>query len=983
MPLYHPMSYNEMYEYLNGLSKDNTRYPGNRCGYGIGWEEAKRIAKEEKDTLPEEQWGLITLLTDWEGLFADYPQLKEGKYFSNEYDAFTTDSRLLAGKAYLNRSLANHIFEAAVRQTSHHGISDVYAAFAGLKEEYWAEFPRFAHFAKLFCRQADLPLPIPRTDIPTRKAAENACVDQIKQNIQGGKQPKDSKSAMLRILALNIPYRGKEEAIVLYEDHADFRLKNPKMEELYTVYAHPILTASNVYQLSRNKELMDFLETPEAVKAASEGRLPALAKTRVFDPQAAKREERQKLDDERQRTEEAQRRREDEARRTAEEKAKRGRAVQKKRADDLRKMLERLGVSGDDLKKKPVELKVAGSKAYNNMARAALEAYQSAIGSEPYNIDLDQTVRIACRAYTKGKKSVRTFAYGRRRFEACLDLMMSVSEPDESGAYPEDVEQEFARINAVRKAKRGDAAFVDPRYYKTDPERQVTVQFVRDNLHLASYKAGVFCKEPTQEAAQAKYNYVYAKLLKAFPQTVYGEPDDRALVDKDTLNDVFGTHDKDVNRFQELCEAYDAEKRENEKKAKEQPKPEAPQQPQNEQPEKVGQPDAEKPEALRPAAEEAQQNSAEQRKKEALLLLEEEEARHAYAAASEQIRKVSNMVGAMQAAKRGKENFEFLLDGSVAEKRRKAYEPHQQEIDNAWAAFHKEVQDEGDLWSVEDYLSELPRPDGDCKYAAAQQYFLLGDRFYHLVKTDRREAGVHAAAAFCCRMRFKPNEQVSGEELDQIVKAAEQMDGEIFLRGVNKVEGHFLNNKKTMQAMRDEYNRVVREPYRKPGEEEIQVSVTVEEVRGLLLTAAKDAKQLYEENKADFAVAEQQRRKDFESQMPNGTFVKSPIPPELHEARDKAIRAAIAGQLVEGLFGTSPDAAVDLNKLKRETEAIVKDGELMAQVADREIDKALMDELTERCRLHVAQLSPKADVPRETSRTGNAPELPRRGDGTM
>ena len=84
MPKFHVYSYPEMVEYMDGMAVDTEIYPGDYCGLGIGWDVARQKAKEEKATLPEKDWSLITLLTDWGDMFNyKYPQLKENSIYDN------------------------------------------------------------------------------------------------------------------------------------------------------------------------------------------------------------------------------------------------------------------------------------------------------------------------------------------------------------------------------------------------------------------------------------------------------------------------------------------------------------------------------------------------------------------------------------------------------------------------------------------------------------------------------------------------------------------------------------------------------------------------------------------------------------------------------------------------------------------------------------------------------------------------------------
>lgn len=82
------------------------------------------------------------------------------------------------------------------------------------------------------------------------------------------------------------------------------------------------------------------------------------------------------------------------------------------------------------------------------------------------------------------------------------------------------------------------------------------------------------------------------------------------------------------------------------------------------------------------------------------------------------------------------------------------------------------------------------------------------------------------------------------------------------------------------------------------------------------------------------------------------------MPDTLHAARDTAIRTAIAGHLARKLFD-DPDAVPDLNRLKNETEKLVRDGEFMMGVADMDMGMKLLGVVRKSCELYLKDRAPE------------------------
>ena len=300
MPKYIPLTYEQMDEYLEGLASNSEFfYPGSSSAYGMTKKQALAQAKEEKGTLPEKDWSISTLLTEWDGMYQNHRQLKEPDTFSTDSGVMGKISALASYTRNFYPMLADNIFGGkSLNVGKHNGFLYLYGMMAGIKEEKWAEMPEFAHYAKVLLRKCNLPLPVPRKDVPTRADAERNYIDAIDVN----QQPEKNLDAMLGILAVHQKFR-EGEALYPYEDHPSSEKKNQKLKEMFTVDAHPILTAATVFELRQNKDLMAFLDTPEAVKAAKEGTLPQLANERVFDPEAGAKAKAAQEEAERQRLE--------------------------------------------------------------------------------------------------------------------------------------------------------------------------------------------------------------------------------------------------------------------------------------------------------------------------------------------------------------------------------------------------------------------------------------------------------------------------------------------------------------------------------------------------------------------------------------------------------------------------------------------------------------------------------------------------------
>ena len=176
-------------------------------------------------------------------------------------------------------------------------------------------------------------------------------------------------------------------------------------------YVHPISQASKAYEISRDPKIMEFLNSRDAVRAAKEGRLRESV-DRLYDNYLDGRKTEQERVSEKK----------EKATQKEQNRWRKGVEVLDKRRAELRTMLTRLGVSEADFSKKPEELTVPGSNAYNNMVRATLRALQHAenttlthhdektnTDTPYYDTSYDDAIRKACIDYAKGKKSVRTF----------------------------------------------------------------------------------------------------------------------------------------------------------------------------------------------------------------------------------------------------------------------------------------------------------------------------------------------------------------------------------------------------------------------------------------------------------------------------------------------------------------------------------------------------------------------------------------------
>ncbi len=909
MPKFHVYSNDEMVEYLNQMMNDSETYPGYHCGLGIGWKAAKEQAKEEKATLPEEEWSIPTLLTDWGAMFNEkFRQLKNNATYSNEGKVIASSDDRLTGIIYMFKSVADRIFQNKPDIGAHNGIMDIYNTIAGVKEEKWAEMPEFAHYAKLLMRKCNLPLPARRKDPPTRQEAEENYIKAI----EGDEPSEKNLQAMLGILAVRAPFKTDVDALI--EDEND--------QVMYTEYAHPILTAASEYELSQNKAVMELLNTGEAVKAAKEGTLSQLVNERVFDPEAAAKAKAAQEEAERQRMER-------EKQRAAEEKVERGRAVQKKRREDLREMLTRLGVTDADIAKNPEDLKLSGSTEYNNMARAALEAYQSASGEEAYNIDLDDKVRNACFAYTKGKKSVRFFESGRKRFDTCLELMMSVSGPNEKGEFREDIQKEFARINEVRKAKEGDPNYVSPRYFKFQ-KNQITVQQALDGLPTHSYAT-----DENNKPNKLRYDTVLKALEKSWPRLSNGEIDRRALVDDFYMVDVFNPVENPLlnspiakarNEYKKI-EKVQQEERDKERSAERQRQAEEQEREkqrrlEEEKQRKLAEEQRKLAEAERKERERLEKQEAirrEEAKEFARLrprMMEESLANHETAA--QELANQTDKENAEKIAKDTKEAFTKLLYDVLPKKQAAADDEEtakyqrQELVDLRGKLFDAKQMELSDAWE-KDYLNlnyvkqvsynrraNKALPEG--QRCAADLYYNMLDQCWikmgsyrqskrRAEELDRignqgfgrenaymnapvsdaqayREAGRCACAAFACTKLFKPDEAVDMAELkkladkmDQIESLRTSLQNSVTMSTKNQSRGFDMDSK-TFANAQIKFNNTIRYDHvtgRLEKKQGLPQTLTVADVQKELVEAGTAAKQRWDTEKKKFDDAEQAR----------------------------------------------------------------------------------------------------------------------------
>ncbi len=970
------------------------------------------MAKEEKQR-PEEEWSISTHLTDWDSMFARYSQLKSKDTYDDTFDVMGIGSNDMASRKIKQyQQLAGHIFRGddnAFAAGRHNGIMNIYGMMRGIKDEKWAEMPEFAHYAKVLLRKCNLPLPIPRTAVPSRDEA----AEKYKESIKGDDATEENVRAMLNILAVKEPFdreKNSDIAIILYENHPDHEKKDEDMWLLYESAAHPILTAAKVFELQKNEKLMEYLKSPDAVREAKAGTLYEAVQEHVYHPEAEAKAKAAQEENERLHAEELKRR-------AAEEKAERGMKVQQKRSETLLALLKRLGVSEADLGKDPAELNVPGSKEYNDMTRAALAAYQSASGAGAYDIDHDQKVRDACFAYTKGKKSVRTFESGRQRFETCLDLMMSVSEPNEEGVFPEDIENQFKRINDVRKTKPGDKYYVSPRYFKFE-KNQVTAQETLENLHNHKY----LIDDRTNTLNKQKYDYVLEKLKASLPQLPGGGYDGRAIVDGYYFRDCYGPNrgeasDRLLNALDSYRE-YSAEQKklrsEEEEKAREAARRARQEEERRHQEEE-----------LRRQEEENNRLREEQEKKDHekwLKDLEESERKEqepiieaqmklAQKKAMELLTAEEDKKRAKNAAGGGRQKFEELLDGILEKKqeaadkretakyrseancmaRAKRFDLRQGELDAAWQKDSYKLNMQEQVFYKNSANRELNgRTSGaayyysmldDCRnnQSSAEQMRLNDSRQYKEGNQGIGRENVYqgyssgddlalkravqaACRAYACTRLFKPDEAVDKDRIDEwALKLYKNstLSKAIYWSVVRNSKTRVLEfnrNSEDFQTAQKLFDETIRKDDVDVELEAAEQKLNVGDVQQALLAASTDAMKACIEEKAKYDAAEKLRSEECRNK--NVPYYKGPMPDTLHAARDTAIRTAIAGHLAGKLFD-DPDAVPDLNRLKNETEKLVRDGEFMMGVADIDMGMKLLGVVRKSCELYLKDRAPE------------------------
>jgi len=1018
------LSYAEMDAYLqsyvdNGILED---YAGEHCGFGMQLKNAQALAKEEKQ-LPEEQWSISTHLTDWEKMFDRYAQLKNTETYDDTFDVMgIATNDLPARRIKQFQSLANFIFQGDGTDFAagkHNGILNLYSMVRGIKEEKWAEMPEFAHYAKVLLRKCNLPLPVPRTAVPSRDEA----AEKYKKSIKGDEATEENLRAMLNILAVKEPFdreTNSNEAIIFYEEHPDYEDKDEDMWLLYESAAHPILTAAKVFELQKNEKLMEYLKSPDAVREAKAGTLYEAVQEHVYHPEAEAKAKAAQEENERQRMEA-------EKQRAAEEKAERGMKVQAKRSETLLALLKRLGVSEADLGKDPAELKVSGSKEFNDMTRAALAAYQSASGEDAYDIDHDQRVRDACFAYTKGKKSVRTFESGRQRFETCLDLMMSVSEPNEDGVFPEDIENQFRRINEVRKTKPGDKYYVSPRYFKFE-KNQVTVQEALENLH--NHK---FLIDSDNKLNRQKYEYVLEKLKASLPQLPGGGYDGRAVVEGFYFQDCYGPNRGEASdRLMDALHSYKEYDEEQQKlrRAEEEKTREEERRARAAEDERKRQEDERKrqEEEIRRQEEESARIREEQEKREHekwLKDLEDSERlkqepiikaqiEAAKKEVADQKRIQSDKLGAKNAAGSGKQKFEELLDGILEKKQEAAdkwetakyrseensrtraarFDTRQNELDEAWQKDYYKLNALEQVFYMKQANRQLDGGTSGAAYyhsrldecrnnqSSAEQMRIASSRQYAEGNMGMGRENMYqgyssgddlalkravqaACRAFACTKLFKPDEAVDNEKVEEwaakIYKypALRQPVYQSVARNKQTRVLEFDRNSEAFEEAQRQFNMTVRRDNVLGLDVEMQAAeqkLNAGDVQQALLAASTEAMKACIEEKAKYDAAEKLRSEECGEK--NEPYYKGPMPDALHAARDTAIRTAVAGHLAKKLF-EDPDAVPDLNKLKNETEKVIQDGSFMMGVADMDMGMKLLGVVRKSCELYLKNRAPE------------------------
>ena len=981
MPKYIPLTYEQMDEYLDELAVNSDLYPGSSSAYGMTKKQALAQAKEEKETLPEKDWSISTLLTEWDGMYRNHRQLKEPDTFSTDSGVMGKISALASYTRNFYPTLADNIFGGkSLNVGKHNGFLYLYGMMAGIKEEKWAEMPEFAHYAKVLLRKCNLPLPVPRKDVPTRADAERNYIDAIDVN----QQPKKNLDAMLGILAVHQKFR-EGEALYPYEDHPSSEKKNQKLKEMFTVDAHPILTAATVFELRQNKDLMAFLDTPEAVKAAKEGTLPQLANERVFDPEAGAKAKAAQEEAERQRLEQKKQQ-------AAEEKANRGRAVQDKRREDLRKMLTRLGVTDADLTKKPDELKLSGSTEYNNMARAALQAYQSASGSDAYDIDLDEKVRQACFAYTKGKKSVRFFESGRKRFDTCLELMMSVSEPNEKGEFPAGIQAQFDRINEVRKTKHGDRYYVSPKYYKYD-KNQLTV---REAMNGLGNNPRLFTDGKLD---WGKWGFVKDPLMAAMPKLPNGKPDPDAIVDGKTFQDCFDPdRAKKPDLLKQLLDDYDEKKRLEQKKQEEAVLADKNEEQRicDEWTEFRGMSVEQQEDYLKAHADQLDKVKADLEKARTLL-----DPRHAVTDSKtdgqynfkEALKAgLAQRLEEKQAEANDRANNEYHSEEQCSARKR-LFEAKQQELSEAWKGFHSlKYLDEfdnyyrnmrqyhgnqscidefrkalGNAAELKNELSTLKADIEKRKQTAEDEKGKQTDKGEKaaLEKMEKKaldlqkEAEKWACRAYACSKLFKPDEKVQQSPLTEMTTRLFEIPemGSKLLDSIvqAKVPVTTVSQINTITLWRTKSNSFqkaqelfdARIPDAIARASDVYVpaatqTINAEDTYKTLEKLYHGAMEKYTGEKEKFENTEKERKQQFEKdKLP---YIKGEIPSSLHKARDFAVRLRVAGYLVPKMY-EDRNAAPDLADLNYKANQVLENGDYMSRIVHQDINAELEAQL--------------------------------------
>ena len=411
--------YKDVSDYLAHLSQDANYAPQNQ------FERGKKVKQLQEEILskPQSEWNAADWLAAYDrAANSDPAKGILGKANTYDWRGYSDKALNTNGYPFEVRKMGKSMLEGKEEQLGpYRGADSLWIMLSTVREEKWKEMPEFAAVVVRLFHKLNLPLPVPR--VPMETCAEIR--ERLDREIAGEDPTPENLNAMLGILAAEAP-QDKKEYYIPYGQHSDFEKKDP-WREMYG-YVHPIVQTARMYELSRDAALMERLNTPEAVRAAREGRLNEFARRSAEAGKAPEKEE-------------AEERIEWKPRRTP---VRLAADRSRKTRDAYENLFRNEGV--DDEFDVSVELPTSAvygsSYEYTMMLQAGYNIVEK--GNSFTEQDLERAKR-ACLDYIKGKEKVRFTERGREHFNFALKILHAVSAPDDP-----EVKAAVDKINRTR-----------------------------------------------------------------------------------------------------------------------------------------------------------------------------------------------------------------------------------------------------------------------------------------------------------------------------------------------------------------------------------------------------------------------------------------------------------------------------------------------------------------------------------------------------